>query len=231
MAIATQLRDSSAEQTTFVRALSPAFSATAARHAASVCHAMHLGSNVTLHRYPPMLSRVTPIPCPLFVFCRRGMTSSTVSDSALNSSDVVLAPSAEDGASADAASDGRAVPADTVPADTVPAASAHSASSLGSPTQLTSRTTRAMSILALSLGIASFFFAQSVVVPLAAIFLGVFGLRCNVRLGSRGGCWRVDFAPVYLLRRLLESTEQSNNPVSACRFSRVRAGTSRTWEN
>ena len=226
MAIATQLRDSSAEQTTFVRALSPAFSATAARHAASVCHAMHLGSNVTLHRYPPMLSRVTPIPCPLFVFCRRGRTSSTVSDSALNSSDVVLALSAEDGARAYSASDGRAVPADTVPA-----ASAHSASSLGSPTQLTSRTTRAMSILALSLGIASFFFAQSVVVPLAAIFLGVFGLRCNVRLGSRGGCWRVDFAPVYLLRRLLESTEQSNNPVSACRFSRVRAGTSRTWEN
>jgi len=34
-----------------------------------------------------------------------------------------------------------------------------------------------MSILALGLGIASFFFAQTVVVPLAAVILGVFGLR------------------------------------------------------
>lgn len=37
--------------------------------------------------------------------------------------------------------------------------------------------TRTMSVLALSLGIASFFFAQSIVVPLAAVILGVFGLR------------------------------------------------------
>ncbi|QAV69634.1 DUF4190 domain-containing protein [Salinibacterium sp. UTAS2018] len=36
---------------------------------------------------------------------------------------------------------------------------------------------RTMSVLALSLGIASLFFAQSVVVPLAAVILGVFGLR------------------------------------------------------
>ncbi|MBH0083260.1 DUF4190 domain-containing protein [Salinibacterium sp. SWN167] len=34
-----------------------------------------------------------------------------------------------------------------------------------------------MSILALSLGIASLIFAQTVVVPLAAVILGVFGLR------------------------------------------------------
>ncbi|MBH0129234.1 DUF4190 domain-containing protein [Salinibacterium sp. NK8237] len=36
---------------------------------------------------------------------------------------------------------------------------------------------RTMSVLALVLGIASIFFAQSIVVPLAAIILGVFGLR------------------------------------------------------
>ncbi|MBH0023932.1 DUF4190 domain-containing protein [Salinibacterium sp. SWN248] len=36
---------------------------------------------------------------------------------------------------------------------------------------------RTMSILALSLGIASVFFAQTIVVPLAAVILGVFGLR------------------------------------------------------
>ena len=39
------------------------------------------------------------------------------------------------------------------------------------------KSTRTMSVLALSLGIASFFFAQSIVVPLAAVILGVFGLR------------------------------------------------------
>jgi len=39
------------------------------------------------------------------------------------------------------------------------------------------RPQRTMSILALGLGIASFFFAQTVVVPLAAVILGVFGLR------------------------------------------------------
>tara|TARA_R110000868_G_scaffold42505_3_gene143727 strand:+ start:270 stop:623 length:354 start_codon:yes stop_codon:yes gene_type:complete len=53
-----------------------------------------------------------------------------------------------------------------------PTASAAPASASSQPAA-----SRTLSILALSFGIASFFFAQSIVVPLAAVILGVFGLR------------------------------------------------------
>jgi hypothetical protein len=52
-----------------------------------------------------------------------------------------------------------------------------------------------MSILALSLGIASFFFAQSVVVPLAAIVLGVFGHR-DEPAGRSFSIWAIVLACV-----------------------------------
>lgn len=106
------------------------------------------------------------------VFYRRGMTSSTISDtsdSTVDSSAVVLSPSDEQGSSADAPAAGYAASADAAPQASGPSVAASSRPALSS--------TRTMSILALSLGIASFFFAQSVVVPLAAVILGVFGLR------------------------------------------------------
>ncbi|MEV8253819.1 DUF4190 domain-containing protein [Rhodoglobus sp. NPDC076762] len=56
-------------------------------------------------------------------------------------------------------------------------ASETAASGLPNSTAPKRTSTRTMSVLALSLGIASFFFAQSIVVPLAAVILGVFGLR------------------------------------------------------
>lgn len=106
------------------------------------------------------------------VFYRRGMTSSTISDtsdSTVDSSAVVLSPSDEQGSSADSPTAGYAASADAAPQASGPSVAASSRPALSS--------TRTMSILALSLGIASFFFAQSVVVPLAAVILGVFGLR------------------------------------------------------
>jgi len=81
------------------------------------------------------------------------------------------------------------VAADSVTADSVTADSAATDFSFDSSVpdssvpdsaaRETQRTapSRTMSVLALSLGIASFFFAQSIVVPLAAVILGVFGLR------------------------------------------------------
>ncbi len=57
------------------------------------------------------------------------------------------------------------------------AAGTPNASSTSNQSAAAARPQRTMSILALSLGIASFFFAQTVVVPLAAVLLGVFGLR------------------------------------------------------
>ncbi|MGV8857368.1 DUF4190 domain-containing protein [Rhodoglobus sp.] len=100
------------------------------------------------------------------------MTSSTISDtsdSTVDSSAVVLSPSDEQGSSADSPAAGYAASADAAPQASGPSVAASSRPALSS--------TRTMSILALSLGIASFFFAQSVVVPLAAVILGVFGLR------------------------------------------------------
>ncbi|WP_010202920.1 hypothetical protein [Salinibacterium sp. PAMC 21357] len=91
------------------------------------------------------------------------MTSSTVSDSLAASSTVVLAPSDETDSSAEPAPTAGATP---------------SAEPAGSATPTVApRSSRTMSILALSLGIASLVFAQTVVVPLAAVILGVFGLR------------------------------------------------------
>ncbi|GAA1205438.1 hypothetical protein GCM10009655_00560 [Rhodoglobus aureus] len=47
----------------------------------------------------------------------------------------------------------------------------------------------------MSLGIASFFFAQSVVVPLAAVVLGVFGLR-DEPAGRSFSIWGIVLASV-----------------------------------
>jgi len=80
----------------------------------------------------------------------------------------------------------------SVPTDTAsPAADQPAAPTAASAT----RTSRTMSILALSLGIASFFFAQSVVVPLAAIVLGVFGHR-DEPAGRSFSIWAIVLACV-----------------------------------
>lgn len=117
------------------------------------------------------------------------MTSSTTSHSAPNSSVVVLDPSGDEdvtsaaatAATANATSDKHASVADSAapaaPAAVAAPAAAPAPPSAPLPTARGGSSSRTMSILALSLGIASFFFAQSVVVPLAAIVLGVFGLR------------------------------------------------------
>ncbi|QYH35938.1 DUF4190 domain-containing protein [Salinibacterium sp. M195] len=99
------------------------------------------------------------------------MTSSTVSDSVPDSSVVVLERSDHDGQASEATTEHPEHP------EHAEGGSPSSADFAAASSSSTRRPSRTMSILALSLGIASFFFAQSVVVPLAAILLGVFGLR------------------------------------------------------
>ncbi|MGV8912910.1 MAG: DUF4190 domain-containing protein [Rhodoglobus sp.] len=97
------------------------------------------------------------------------MTSSTITDSVHDSSAVAFDATAPDGGSTAATPSDQELPVhNELPLSTQQGSSTTPASQ---------RTSRTMSILALSLGIASFFFAQSVVVPLAAVILGVFGLR------------------------------------------------------
>lgn len=106
---------------------------------------------------PPRFPGVTPIQQGDPFFYSGLMTTSTLSnlpaDSTADSSFDAAAPTDQGGTSAT-----NAAPESLPPASVA-------------------RPQRTLSILALSLGIASFFFAQSVVVPLAAIVLGVFGLR------------------------------------------------------
>jgi hypothetical protein len=106
------------------------------------------------------------------------MTTSTVSDSSVDSPVGAANGEAAPARTAETAGDSR------VASDSVMAAPASAA-----------RTKRTMSILALSLGIASFFFAQSVVVPLAAIILGVFGLR-DEPSGRSFSIWGIVLATV-----------------------------------
>mgnify|MGYP003674738495 FL=1 len=88
----------------------------------------------------------------------------------MTSSPTISSASASSSASGDVLSESPLVADSADPAE--PTASAAPASASSQPAA-----SRTLSILALSFGIASFFFAQSIVVPLAAVILGVFGLR------------------------------------------------------
>lgn len=124
---------------------------------------------------PPCFSGVTPLPGPVLFFYRGGMTSSHASSTVVvPESAAAEAPTfderAEPAAGPDGASDASADPATE---SQLPSTSPQPAAS----TPVGKSSARTMSILALSLGIASVFFAQTIVVPLAAVILGVFGLR------------------------------------------------------
>ncbi|MGZ0211143.1 MAG: hypothetical protein ACKVI4_01555 [Actinomycetales bacterium] len=88
----------------------------------------------------------------------------------MTSSPTISSASPSSSVSSDVLSESPLVADSADPAE--PTASAAPASASSQPAA-----SRTLSILALSFGIASFFFAQSIVVPLAAVILGVFGLR------------------------------------------------------
>lgn len=123
------------------------------------------------------------------------MTSSTVSDSALVPSRVVVAPNGGDGVSAEPSTQPQQASTGSTDAASVHSVEAANAPAAAASASTSPRASRTMSILALSLGIASFFFAQSVVVPLAAIVLGVFGLR-DEPTGRNFSIWGIVLACV-----------------------------------
>jgi len=149
--------------------------------------------------YPLVLSGVIPIPgLGGYSYCRV-MTTSTVSDSTRTLPAYSDRPDELVEVAADAATSSEKTDSvdsadwqEAEQSSSLPIAAASAVGGLAVSAPLRSRT---MSVLALSLGIASFFFAQSVVVPLAAVIFGVFGLR-DEPTGRNFSIWGIVLACV-----------------------------------